>query len=442
MKFILFAAAICLLFLSETAAGQSDRIAQHSFSLVAWNSTGFSRPDEVTEIDLARIKMKFPSFNEKAFFIIYLGGNHRKGSFERSNKREEIPSQLSEEPLGCVGKEVDTAKKIIFICSFAPHEKKKFEVVWKSDTVEKRLYPKMTQAALGVKVDYRKVNGYYTDGKFVDVDSATVPADHFAHDALYRIEGPGWESDKIVYRVYMDSRNRNDIFGKRTHDLVLHEIGQNDLVSNSKESYANMLDWGMDIFKVGESLGIGSIAMWHDSKVVTVSDVEQIKCSVFNGAIRSGVSAKYFGWKVGGGKYDLFSNLSISARSRLTKVSACMNNDSVQLCTGLAKHKNCDLIKSRSAANVEWAYMALYGRQSLSGDNLGIAVLYRGADEVELTEDGASDIVVLRPVAGRLTYYFGAAWEDEPEGIKNEKEFKKYLDDTVLELSNPIQTYF
>ncbi|MCL5020742.1 MAG: DUF4861 domain-containing protein, partial [Bacteroidetes bacterium] len=293
---------------------------------------------------------------------------------------------------------------------------------------------------LGMKVDYKKVNGYYTGGKFVDVDSTTVPTSHFAHDALYRIEGPGWESDKIVYRYYLDSRNRNDIFGKRIDGLVLQKLGANDLVSNSEESYTRMLDWGMDIFKVGESLGIGSMAMWYDSKVVTVSDVRQVKCYVAeNGPILSGIYTKYRGWKVGGKEFDLYSHLTISAGSRLTKVDLHLEGETAELCTGLARHEDCDFISSLPSSHGNWAYIALYGRQSLSGDSLGIAVFYRRADEVKVTEDSLSKIVVLRPEEGRLTYYFGAAWQEEPGGIKNEKEFKEYLGRTIVRLDNPME---
>ncbi|HUI29592.1 MAG TPA: DUF4861 family protein [Candidatus Acidoferrales bacterium] len=431
MKHIALIALVVLPFLYVTSPGQvshSVPSAQDSFLVTAMNPTNVSRAYEVIALDLEKIKSKFPSFNEKAFFVTY--------------DKNEIASQLLGARGSCENSTSGNSSMMIFVSSFAPLEKKEFIIRWTTDTVEEHTYPPMTRAALGVKTDYRKVNGYYTGGRFVDVDSTSVPSDHFAHDALYRIEGPGWESDRIVYRFYLDSRNRNDIFGKRTHQLVLEQIGANDLVSDSKESYTNMLDWGMDIFKVGESLGIGSIAMYHDTEVATVSNVERVECKILNGPIRSGVSTKYFGWKVAGKLYDLFADLSISAGSRLTKVCASVNSDSVQLCTGLAKHVGCDLIKSPESSDGKWRYLALYGKQSLSGDNLGIAIFYRKEDGAKLTEDGVSEIVVFRPIAGQVMYYFGAAWEDEPGGIKNEEGFKKYLEDTVTSLNDPIQIDF
>ncbi len=430
---VIVAAFVSIAGLSTSTSGQPGRhtgssTAVYSFSIIAENPADLSRQDEAVEVDLSSIKRRFPSFNERAFFVTLNG--------------EEIPSQLTERFAGPFESGSVPSEKITFLSSFNPNETKHFTIFWRSDTVEERAYPKRTQATLGMKVDYKMVDGCYTGGRFVDVDSTTVPTGHFAHDALYRIEGPGWESEKIAYRLYLDSRSRNDIFGKKTHELVLKKIGENDLVSDSKESYTKMLDWGMDIFKVGESLGIGSIAMWHDSKAVTVSDVGKTECGVFNGAIRSGVFTKYSEWKVGNKTYDLSAEMSISAGSRLTKVCAQLSGSGAVMCTGLAKHDACDFLKSPPESTAKWAYFALYGKQSLSGDKLGIMIFYRSADKVKLTEDGESKIVVLRPVKGQITYYFGAAWEAEPGGIKDEKQFRRYLDETVLKLSNPIRVSF
>ncbi len=425
MKLIRLTLLIVAALLAETStsrAARNDSPSErtHWFHFTATNPTNISRPHELIRIDLKTIRVRYPAFNENAFVVTSAG--------------KEIPSQLDKERIE------DGSGSIFVLASFEPHEKKRFTVSWVADTVIEHRYRKLTQAVLGMKFNYKKVNGYYTGGKFVDIDSTTVPSDHFAHDALYRIEGPGWESDKIVYRYYLDSRNRNDIFGKKIDGLVLQKLGVHDLVSNSMESYTKMLDWGMDIFKVGESLGIGSIAMWHSSKVVTVSDVGRVKCYVAeNGPILSGIYTKYLGWKADGETFDLYSHLTISGGSRLTKVSLNLKGKPVELCTGLAKHENCGLIRSKSRSRSGWEYLGLYGKQSLSGDDLGIALFYRRTDEVKVTEDSLSEIVVLRPENGRLTYYFGAAWQQEPNGIRNEKEFKEYLEDVIAKLNNPIE---
>ncbi len=392
------------------------------FKVTVSNPINVVRKEAVVSCSLKKIKDKYPLFNVNDFYVT-------AGS-------KEIPSQAMD-------KNGDgTVDEVLFLSSFKPNEKKEFVFHYSENGKVERHYKQMAQAVLGIKTDYNKVNGYYTGGKFVNIDSAVVPKDHFAHDALYRIEGPGWESDLIAYRYYLDSRNRNDITGKRTHDMILQKMGANDLVSNSAESYTKMLDWGMDIFKVGESLGIGSIAMWYDGKVNTLSSLDEEKCKITaDGPIQADILTKYLGWKVGEEKFNLTSNLSINAGSRLTKMNLNLKGKDAALCTGLAKHKDCTLIKSYDG-NSDWKYIGLYGKQSLSGDNLGIALFYKAGNLNKVTEDSLSYIVVLNPAAGRLVYYFAAAWEQEPGGIKNISEFKNYLEQTADELSHPFKVSF
>ncbi len=388
-----------------------------SFQVEVSNPLNKLRKDETVELDLNSIKAKYNDFNPKAF-VVFNGTN-------------ELPSQ-TEDINGD-----NMPDRILFLTNLNPKENQNIVIRYSKDGDKTRDYKKRTQAVLGEKVDYTLVKGEYTKGKFENVKSAKMPADHIAHDALYRIEGPGWESELIAYRYYLDSRNRNDLFGKKKHELILQKVGVNDLVSNSQESYTKMLDWGMDIFKVGESLGIGSIGMWRNNKVVTVEKTDSVIAKIaVNGPIRSDVFTKYYGWQINKDKFNLFSNLSISAGSRLTHASLDLNGDNPEMCTGLAKHPDTEFLKSGDKTG--WDYIALYGKQSLSGDNLGIAVFYQNSDLIKLTDDKDSYIVVLKPSSGKLDYYFAGAWEAEPDGIKNKKEFQDFLDNTIKELNYPI----
>ena len=71
-------------------------------------------------------------------------------------------------------------------------------------------------------------------------------------------------------------------------------------------------------------------------------------------------------------------------------------------------------------------------------DKLGIAVFFKSDRLIEINEDELSYIVKLKPNNGNVTYYFAAAWEQEENGIKNIDEFKKYLEETLITLSNPV----
>lgn len=389
-----------------------------SFTFSVENVTNLTRKDVAVTLEIEELKKKHSDFNSKAF-IVYQNGR-------------EIASQA--EDLDRDG----SLDQMTFITDFNPGEKKSITIRYAKSGEIVRDYPKRTQAEVSCKVGGKFAERKYVGGDFQNVQFVRLPSEHTDHDTYFRYEGPGWESDRIGYRFYLDWRNAIDIFGKKVPDMVLQNVGLDGF-----DSYHKMADWGMDIFKVGESLGIGSIGMYHNGRVITVSQTDSVTCEIVaNGPIRSHIRTRYFGWKAGSKTYDVTSDLSITAGRRLTKQMMKISGDPQNLCTGLAKHEDCEVLRSSDNRNVDWGYLAVYGPQSLAGDKLGTAVLFRKLNLIEISEDELSHIVILQPIDGELTYYFLAAWEQEPEGIQTEEEFLQYLNETVLELNNPVTSAF
>jgi hypothetical protein len=339
---------------------------------------------------------------------------------------KEIPYQYLKSP----GK-----KKIGFVINLDPNENK--VLLLRSVDKQKPSFKPRTYAELAMKPGNVYINGRLRGNECVNVTELKVPTIHTDHDALFKYEGPGWESELVGYRFYLDWRNANDIFGKKVNELILAEVGVHDTVAKD-DSYHEMQNWGMDIFKVGNSLGIGSIGMWYENKVNMVSKTDSVFCEIpENGPVRSAVKTHYYGWQIGECKYDLISTLSITAGSRLTKCVLEISDNPENMVTGLAKFEGTDFIKYTS--NGTWAYIALYGNQTLVNvqDKLGIAVFYQREAFQELLKDELSYVVKLKPNNGKVEYYFCAAWEQEPNGIKNRNEFINYLDNTLELLNNP-----
>ncbi|KAF0140343.1 MAG: hypothetical protein FD122_2546 [Stygiobacter sp.] len=324
--------------------------------------------------------------------------------------------------------------QILVLLNMKPNETKelKFTLGKKPSAFAERTY-----AEIAMKKNLQHDGKKFRGTKFTNVNKVKVPAIHTDHDALFKYEGPGWESEKVGYRFYLDWRNASDIFGKKVNSLVLNTVGVTDTLGNNDDSYHTMQDWGMDIFKVGTSLGIGALGMFTDSKVNMISKTDSIVCQVSkNGPVKSEIRTNYFGWLVGDKKYNVESRFSITAGSRLTKHAVTIDGEPENLVTGLAKYTGTNLTKLDPKKG--WGYLALYGKQSLSGDKLGIAILFKKKDLIELTEDAVSQIVKLKPNKGKLEYYFCAAWEQESGGIKTQEEFDNYLALVVEELNNPL----
>lgn len=382
-----------------------------TFSVSVKNPTAIDRADEYISISIDEIIKKYPDFNSKSFKVIF-------------NKKE-IPYQLEN---------VDGKQFVSFIISLQPSEKS--NVVFEyGDNITSANFKNETYAELSPKKGLIYFDGKFRGEMFEAVPSFKVPSIHKDHDALFKYEGPGWESELVGYRLYLDWRNATDIFGKKLRKLVLKEVGIHDTVAKD-DSYHNMQEWGMDIFKVGSSLGIGSFGMWSNNKVNMVSVTDSVIYILLkNGPIKSEFSINYYGWLVDKKKYDLNANISINARCRLTKCELTIDN-AENLVTGLAKYEGTNFHKSNNLQG--WNYIALYGKQSLANDDLGIAVLFNNENLIELTEDNLSHIVKLKPINSKLKYYFTAAWMQEPNGIKNENQFLNYLDNLLIKLNNPL----
>ena len=82
-----------------------------------------------------------------------------------------------------------------------------------------------TYAEISVKEGGKWEGRKYIGGTFKNVQSLKLAPEHTDHSFDIRYEGPGWESNKIGYRLYLDWRNAIDIFGKKTEAMVLQQVG-------------------------------------------------------------------------------------------------------------------------------------------------------------------------------------------------------------------------
>ncbi len=291
-----------------------------------------------------------------------------------------------------------------------------------------------TQAELWHKTTGKFKEGRYVGGgNFSKFDSLRVPDGFMDHAYFIKYEGPGWESNKVGYRLYLDWRNAIDVFGKRVEEPVLEQVGM-----DGYESYHHLQDWGMDVLKVGSSLGIGSTAWWNGEKAIRVEKTDSVSCKIFaSGTIRSQVKIWYNGWQLDSMKTSVVSLKTIDAESRLTHEQLSFDKPVNNICTGIRKEPNTEKIELTGTSG-EYACLATWGEQSLNKDNLGLAVLYRLDQKPRLTEDKNSHVVVFEEMSSKVDYYFLAAWELEKEGIKTKEEFVNYLNLKLDQLENPI----
>lgn len=251
-----------------------------------------------------------------------------------------------------------------------------------------------------------------------------TPPGYQQGDDLITYEGPGWESNKVAFRLYLDGRNALDIFGKTSPALVLSQVGRG-------ADYHTMSDWGMDILKVGDSLGAGGVGVLEDGNVRQIGDAERYEAKILDKSDDvATVRVTHTRSKSCGG--DVAVEYSIQGNQRMTEVRI-LSDCKLPLAAGLVIHSGTQRFTS-SGSDGEWQYIARYGEQSLAGDGLGIALFYRSSEVVKTGRDADDDYIVFETGSSPV-YRTGAAWARESGGLNNVRTFMNWLSDTQRSLN-------
>lgn len=395
-----------------------------------------SADQPVAKVELAN-PSNFPRQDEPVYLSLYDLGFASPQKLMFFSDGNPLPTQA-------VDSDGDGEKDGIFTAiDFAEGQTRTLTVA-KVDEMSGMSAVKRTQAEISVKQNGNWVaredgSGYknYEGGTFVNVEQVTVPDYYTDHSNWIRYEGPGIESDRVGYRIYLDGRNGFDIFGKSIAEPVLQQVGV-----DGYESYHHPQPWGMDILKVGKSLGAGGFGYWDGKQLVHLEKVDERSARIVaNGELLAGFAIDYQGWQAADHRRDVSAYFVMHAGSRLVKTQLKLDAPLPDMVIGLVAHPGTQFI--RGPDNIPgdaYSYIATWGAQSLDGKKLGMAVFFRKGDNKSLIKDESSHIALMKPADGQLTYYFAAAWEGELGGGINDIEaFETYLKQQAERLTRPLR---
>jgi hypothetical protein len=291
-------------------------------------------------------------------------------------------------------------------------------------------YDLKTDITLKVR-DQKDPENMQVSDDFESVQSYTEPYDFKQDNGLIFLEGPGWESNLIGYRIYFDDRNRIDIFGKRTQQLALSSIN---------ETYHERRAWGADILKVGSSLGIGTPALFKDDTFYTIEHTGTKKIEIITeGPLRSIFKITYPNWVVGDIKTDATLTFEIHANHRYTDLTLSTSLKNPTFATGLVTHSTPPNLVEKSTDN--FVYGFTWGKQTDQNETLDMAVLmpkiYEPAYKGEIQQ---SYVFSLSGVDAAVSYRILAAWELEPEEVRinSAAEFQAYIEQVGKQWAMPL----
>jgi hypothetical protein len=256
------------------------------------------------------------------------------------------------------------------------------------------------------------------------VQSIVMPEGFKQGDKIVAYEGPGWESDKVAYRIYLDGRNALDIFGKKTAPMVLSTVGRGD-------DYHKMADWGMDILKVGNSLGAGGFGVFENGVVRQIGNAENYGAEIVNDTNEAAtVKVTHYNSQSCGG--DVAGYYTTKAGEYMTHIRV-EGDCALPYAAGLVMHK--DTSSMASGGNAGWQYIAQFGEQSLVPDSLGMAIFYKAEDVVSVGKDSDDHYIVFKD--GQAPRYATAAiWAQDASGIDNASDFMAWLNKTQASFEN------
>jgi hypothetical protein len=257
----------------------------------------------------------------------------------------------------------------------------------------------------------------------------------------FQMEGPAWENDNIGFRLYFDERNGFDIFGKTNTQLVLDNVGIG-------ENYHELQDWGMDILKVGRSLGAGALAFAdvNDGNSRALQRLANAKETEFyiisEGPVRSIFGVNYKALPVDYPKptqVNLTQQVSIWTGQHYysSKVSLDDSEANLALAVGIVNLHEATALEKLS---LNHAILASYAPQAEENTDLGMAVVASDQAHINFGGLGATEQGIEYSFFSTfalnanqdLNYDFYAVWQPRMKNVTDEAAFLNIIENDAL----------
>lgn len=264
-------------------------------------------------------------------------------------------------------------------------------------------------------------------GVFQSIEEEVRPSDHIKMQTgnyLYQAEGPIWENDLVGFRLYFDERNGMDIFGKQRVELTGTEIGTGD-------NYHELQSWGMDVLKVGASLGAGALGILINDTLKHLGDAKKETFKILeNGPLMSSFSIEYENLnQLEGSKLVRKIFIYKGLAGYVAENSLGSDNPNVILATGIVNLHSDSLMIQKEGGYV---LLSTHGPQAELDKYLGMGLVITEDQLVEYgtaPEEGApvtnTYYAVLDNQSKPVTYLFIAGWELQDQQYTSVDFFNK-----------------
>jgi len=262
-----------------------------------------------------------------------------------------------------------------------------------------------------------------------------------------RTDDYAWENDKVAFRTYGPVAQKMaedkvkggtltsgiDAWLKRVEYPVLNKWYEK--YTTGTGTYHKDTGEGLDNFHVGDSRGIGGIALKIDSVYYYSKNFISWK-TITTGPLRTSFTLTYADWDAKGNKIKEVKHISLDYGSFLSKFEIEVSGTNT-LSTGITLHNNDG--KTESNLNAGW----IDYWQPIDDSELGTGIVFpkntmiSSEKYMNPNKDLCNLYAALKVVNNKVTYYTGFGWKKQGE-FTTKEAWENYLTTYATKINNPL----
>ena len=262
-----------------------------------------------------------------------------------------------------------------------------------------------------------------------------------------RIDDYAWENNKVAFRTYGPVAQKMtedkvkggtltsgiDAWLKRVEYPVLNKWYEK--YTNGTGTYHKDTGEGLDNFHVGDSRGIGGIALKIDTTYYYSKNFTSWK-TITTGPIRTSFILTYADWDAAGNKITEVKHISLDYGSFLSKFEIKVSGTN-SISTGITLHNN----DGKTEGNLKEGWIDYW--QPIDDSELGTGIVFPkntaiGFEKYVVSKKDLCNLYVnLKVTNNKVVYYTGFGWKKQGE-FTTKEAWEKYLGVYATKINNPL----
>lgn len=262
-----------------------------------------------------------------------------------------------------------------------------------------------------------------------------------------RTDDYAWENNKVAFRTYGPVAQKMtedkvkggtltsgiDAWLKRVEYPIINKWYEK--YTNGTGTYHKDTGEGLDNFHVGDSRGIGGVAVKMDSVYYLSKNFTSWK-TITTGPIRTSFILTYADWDAAGNKITEVKHISLDYGNFLSKFEISVSGTK-SLSAGITLHDN----DGKTEGNLKEGWIDYW--QPLEDSELGTGIVFPKNTGIHFEKylsskkDLCNLYVTLKVKHDKVVYYAGFGWKKQGEFITKES-WEKYLGQFANKINHPL----